>query len=226
MKHLLDRPIWTALTTSHAEFSQGGELAKRYPSSISPFAATVDDGRDSLHALEAIAAPGEKMLLFMADEIIVPSGFEAEPSAHVVQMIADRVFERVYDERITPLDESDAEAMLALAMMTKPGPFSIRAQCFGRFWGVKSDGRLIAMAGERMKQPGYTEVSGLCTDPAFRGRGLGRLMLKHVAGEICVGGEQPYLHAYASNSRAINLYRGLGFRLRSDMNLASIVRRG
>jgi predicted GNAT family acetyltransferase len=166
------------------------------------------------------------MLLVMADEIAVPPGFVTELTADVVQMIADRAFERGTDERIEPLDESDAEAMLALATLTKPGPFSLKALSFGRFWGVKVDGRLIAMAGERMKQPGYTELSGLCTHPDFQGRGLGRLMLTYVAGVICAQSEQPYLHAYAANTKAIALYEAIGFQLRSEMNLASIVRHG
>lgn len=226
MKHPLDRPIWTALYTRHAALAEGNELAKRYPASVSPFAATGDDEAESLQALEAITSPGEKMLLVMADEIAVPPGFVTEMTADVVQMIADRAFERGADERIEPLDESDAEEMLALATLTKPGPFSLKALSFGRFWGVKVDGRLIAMAGERMKQPGYTELSGLCTHPDFQGRGLGRLMLTYVAGEICAQGEQPYLHAYAANTKAIALYEAIGFRLRSKMNLASIVRQG
>jgi predicted GNAT family acetyltransferase len=226
MKHPLDRPIWTALNTRHAALAEGNELAKRYPASVSPFAATGDDGEESLLALEAIASPGEKMLLVMADEIAVPPGFIIEMTADVVQMIADRSFEKIADERVEPLDESDAEEMLALATLTKPGPFSLQAQSFGRFWGVKLDGRLVAMAGERMKQPGYTELSGLCTHPDFQGKGLGTLLLHYVAGEICALGERPYLHAYTSNTNAIALYETIGFKLRREMNLAFIVRQG
>ena len=164
------------------------------------------------------------MLLVMASEITVPPGFVTEKTADAVQMIADRTFERISDHRVVPLDEADAEAMLALATLTKPGPFSLKALSFGRFWGIKLDGRLIAMAGERMKQPGYTELSGLCAHPDFQGQGLGKMLLHFVAGEICARGEQPYLHAYAANTRAIALYESIGFKLRRAMNLAFIVR--
>lgn len=224
MTHPLDRPIWTALTTRHAALAQGNELAKRYPASVSPFAATENNDAESLHALEDIASPGEELLLLMADEITVPAGFATKKTAVGVQMVADRAFERIADERVEPLDETDAEEMLALATLTEPGPFSLKALSFGRFWGVKLDGRLIAMAGERMKQPGYTELSGLCTHPDFQRRGLGKLLLHYVAGEISACGERPYLHAYAWNRKAIALYESIGFRLRREINIAFIVR--
>ena len=224
MTHPLDRPVWTALNTRHAALAQGNELAKRYPAAVSPFAATGDDEEESLLALAGLASSGEKMLLVMANEITLPPGFATEKTADAVQMIADRRFEKIADNRIAPLNEYDAGDMLALATLTKPGPFSLKALSFGRFWGVKLNGRLIAMAGERMKQPGYTELSGLCTHPEFQGQGLGKLLLHYVAGEIYARGEQPYLHAYATNTKAIALYESIGFRLRHEMNLAFIVR--
>jgi predicted GNAT family acetyltransferase len=94
----------------------------------------------------------------------------------------------------------------------------------GEFWGVKIEGRLVAMAGERMKQPGYTELSGVCSHPEFRGGGLGRLLSLFVANQIMARGEIPYLHAYATNAAAIKLYESIGFRLRSAMNVAVVQR--
>ncbi|TIX24074.1 MAG: GNAT family N-acetyltransferase, partial [Mesorhizobium sp.] len=92
----------------------------------------------------------------------------------------------------------------------------------GDFWGVRIGGRLVAMAGERMKQPGYTELSGVSSHPEFRGGGLGRLLSLFVASQIMARGEIPYLHAYASNAAAIGLYESIGFRLRSTMNMAVV----
>lgn len=226
MTHLLDRPIWSALGTRHAMLAEGGSLAKRYPASIAPFAATGDDSADSLQALAGLAATAESVLLLMADPIAVPRGFTTITAAPAVQMIADEGLEAVADDRIEPLGEADAAEMLALATLTKPGPFSLRALSLGGFWGVKVDGRLAAMAGERMKQPGFTELSGVCTHPDFRGQGLGRLLSLHGAGVIFARGEQPYLHAYATNAAAIALYGSIGFRLRRDMNVALIGRAG
>lgn len=130
----------------------------------------------------------------------------------------------VSDERVQRLTRDDAAEMLALALVTKPGPFTLEALSLGDFWGVKIEGRLAAMAGERMKQPGYTELSGVCSHPEFRGGGLGRLLSLFVANRIAARGEVPYLHAYASNTTAIGLYESIGFRLRSMMNVAVVQR--
>ena len=100
----------------------------------------------------------------------------------------------------------------------------MRALALGNFWGIRVDGRLIAMAGERLKVEGMTELSGVCTHPDFRGQGLGRLMTLFAAGKICARGEQPFLHTYAANETAIGLYGKLGFRLRTPMNVAVIER--
>lgn len=224
MKHLLDRPIWSALGTRHASLAEGGSLARRYPASIAPFAATENEGEESLRALAELASTGENLLLLMSDPIVAPSNFATVTAVSAVQMIADQRLDHVTDERIEQLNQADAGEMLELATLTKPGPLSLRALDLGDFWGVKINGRLVAMAGERMKQPGYTELSGVCTHPDFRGKGLARLLSLYVADKIIVRGDQPYLHAYATNQAAIALYESIGFRLRSSINVAVICR--
>ncbi|MBZ8133816.1 GNAT family N-acetyltransferase [Afifella sp. IM 167] len=222
MKERLDRPIWTALTGRHSHLAEGGENARRYPADVSAFVATRDDGPESLAALAALARPGEPMLFLQAGAPALPEGFRLEKAADGVQMVAERPFPRIEDPRIAPLGPGDAAEMLALAELTRPGPFSLRAQSLGSFWGVKKNGRLIAMAGERLKVPGLTELSGLCTHPDEQGNGLGRLLMTYVAGEISARGEGVFLHAYASNGKAIRLYERLGFRLRSAMQIAFV----
>jgi predicted GNAT family acetyltransferase len=126
------------------------------------------------------------------------------------------------DERIERLTDADASEMLELATLTKPGPFTLRAQALGEFFGVKIDGRLIAMAGELMKTDGFTEVSGVCTHPDFQGRGFGKLLSVFVAHRVLDRGETPFLHAFATNTAAIKLYESIGFELRTMMNAAMI----
>ncbi len=225
MTHILDRPAWNALQTAHAPLAEGGALALRYPPSIVPFAAAADDAPESLKALADLPAAEEMMALVEAGPITVPAGLDIVTESTLVQMIAERPYERITDPRIQPLTEADAEDMLALAMLTKPGPFTLRAQSLGTFWGVKVEGRLVAMAGQRMRQPGFAELSGLCTHPQFQGRGFGTVLFRFVAGEIAARGETVYLHAYASNTPAIGLYEALGFRLRSHMNLRIVQRK-
>ena len=139
-------------------------------------------------------------------------------------MVAEKPLRDFSDTRVERLGDGDAADMLALASLTKPGPFSLRALALGDFWGVKLDGRLVAMAGERMKLPGYTELSGVCSHPDMRGKGLGKLLSMFVMKQIFARGDHPFLHAYAANTTAITLYRSIGFELRAHMNVA-IVRR-
>ncbi|MGN6774564.1 GNAT family N-acetyltransferase [Rhizobium sp.] len=225
MSHILDRPIWSALETAHASLAEGNAHARRYPPSIVPFAASADNSTESLQALAKLPSEDEVMAIVEAEPIIVPEGLVTLSSATLVQMIAQRPSERISDRRIEPLMETDAADMLALATLTKPGPFTLRAQSLGSFWGVKIDGRLVAMAGQRMRQTGFAELSGLCTHPDFQGRGLGTLLFRFVAGEITARGETAYLHTYTTNAPAIALYEAMGFRLRSEMNLCVVKRR-
>ncbi len=226
MSHLLDRPIWSALTGRHASFAEGNSLALRYAPDIHPFACGRDDGPDSMQALADIAAPGDTQIFLQADAIAAPHGFAVTATAAGVQMIADAPLPMIEDERIARLGEADAADMLELATLTKPGPFTLRALALGNFWGIRENGKLIAMSGERLKVDGMTEVSGVCTHPDVRGRGLGKLMTRYAAGQISATGEQPFLHTYAANTGAIALYEKIGFRIRTRMNVAVMTRSG
>ncbi|ORE98539.1 GNAT family N-acetyltransferase [Aurantimonas sp. 22II-16-19i] len=218
----LDRPIWTALTTRQAHLAEGDAHARRYLPDISPFTATRDDSEASLAPLARLAEPAGTMLFLQASPVVLPPQLVERQTAEAVQMIAEAPFAVIEDRRVERLGPADAEAMLALAELTKPGPFTLKAQSFGAFWGVREEGRLIAMAGERLKLPGITELSGLATHPDRQGEGLGKLLLTYVAGQISAGGDAVFLHAYAWNEKAIQLYERLGFRLRSAMHVAVV----
>lgn len=158
--------------------------------------------------------------MLQTDAVIVPPGMTALSTAAAVQMTAERPSVIGQDERIEPLGVSDIPAMQALADLTKPGPFTARALELGAFWGVKENGRLLAMAGERMKPEGFTEISGVCSHPDARGRGLAKRLSMFVAGRIIERGEKPFLHAYATNTAAIALYESIGFSVRATMHVA------
>jgi ribosomal protein S18 acetylase RimI-like enzyme len=226
MTHLLDRPAWNALVTVHADFAEGSALARRYDPSIVLFAAPADDTPESLAALAALPAASEVLLLVEAGPITVPPGLEITLESVLVQMLAEKTFERIADPRIERLTDADAQEMLDLATLTKPGPFTLKAQALGTFWGIRVDGRIVAMCGQRMRQLGFSELSGLCVHPDFQGKGLGKLMLRFVAGEISARNEAVYLHAYKTNTGAIALYQSLGFAIRADMNMKVVKRAG
>jgi predicted GNAT family acetyltransferase len=222
--HPLDRPIWSALNTVHAGLSRGGPLAKRYAPDVNVFAATGDDSPAALAALEELMAPGEQVYLLQVPAISIPRGLKAVKRAAGVQMMAGRAMAQVRQDDVVALAEADAPEMLALARLTEPGPFRLRTRVMGDFIGIRIDGRLAAMAGERFRFPGHTEVSAVCTHPDFRGRGLARRLSTIVAAKIAARGETPFLHAWASNAPAITLYESLGFVLRSKVDVAVLER--
>lgn len=125
---------------------------------------------------------------------------------------------------IVRLGEPDAAEMLALATLTEPGPFLRHTHRMGSFFGIRVGGRLAAMAGERFRFPGCTEVSGVCTHPDFRGHGFARRLSRHVAAAIAARGETAFLHAWKSNVAAISLYETLGFQWRCEVNVAVVER--
>lgn len=220
--HSLDRPVWAALTSRQAVFSEGGALARRYRAGIIPFAATGGDDPDSLDALSALLRDDETLIVAQAGPIVLPPRTTATLTARVVQMVADWPLSQPDDGEIERLSEKEAQEMLDLAVLTKPGPFSLRAGELGEFWGVKYNGRLVAMAGERMKQDGFSELSGVCSHPDVRGQGFGRLLSLFVTSRIQARGDTPFLHAWETNHAAIGLYESIGFRLRTTLNLAVI----
>jgi predicted GNAT family acetyltransferase len=178
--------------------------------------------------LTNLVKPDETLFILQVPEIVIPSAhFAVLKSAQGVQMVATRPLapEAVFDD-IVALGDEDAPEMVALAHLTEPGPFLARTHAMGNFLGIRIGGRLAAMAGERMRLPGYTEVSSVCTHPDFRGRGLARRLSAAVAARIEARGDQPFLHAWKTNQPAISLYEGLGFTVRAEVNVAVLKRAG
>ena len=224
--HPLDRPVWASLAGHHESLSIGSALARRYARDANLFASARDDGAEALMALSELVAPGERVYLLQVAPIATPPGCVAVRQARGVQMLATRSLRAQASlDGIVPLGDEDAPEMLALARLTEPGPFLARTHAMGRFLGIRIGGRLAAMVGERMRLPGYTEVSGVCTHPDFRGRGLARQLSAAVAVAIEVRGERPFLHAWRSNAAAIALYESLGFELRAEVNVAVLEQR-
>jgi predicted GNAT family acetyltransferase len=226
MTSALDKPIWGALTSCHAEFAVGGALALRYRDTVEPFIAARDDTPDSLSAMRDLMTPGEELILLQARPSPIPHGVELVSERLAVQMIAERADPIDLPANVEPLGPADAAEMQALAELTKPGPFRAETHLLGGFFGIRHDGRLVAMAGERMKLPGFGELSGVCTHPDARGQGYGRLLSRLVAGRIAARGERPFLHAYADNAGAIGLYERLGFAIRTPIHVQCMRRAG
>jgi predicted GNAT family acetyltransferase len=222
---LLDRPVWSSLTTRQAGLSEGDARAVRIAAAYGPFAACADYSPENLTALVALIPAGDWVAAVEPGDVPAPPGTEIVSTAAVNQMVAERLAPGEDDFDITPLVAADAPEMMALATLTKPGPFAARTRELGDFIGVKLGGRLVAMAGERMQPTGFTEVSGVCTLPGYRGRGYAGGLMRVVAARILTRGEAPFLHVYPSNAGAIALYETLGFRFRRSLTM-TVLKRG
>lgn len=216
MTHPLDRPIWSALATRQRHFDPAGVEARRFPANVSPFVAPRDMSAASIAAAVSLMPLGDDISLVERVAPESPPGIAASTGV-CLQMMASRIAGGVPQFEIEELGESDAPEMLALATLTKPGPFRVRTHTLGRFLGVREDGRLIAMAGERMHVDGFHEVSAVCTHPDYRGRGLGAGLMQAVGARMLAEGDMPFLHTYAANTGAVALYRRLGFEARCEI---------
>jgi predicted GNAT family acetyltransferase len=219
VKHPLDNVIWNALTSKQRHFALGNEQVLRYPGAIAPFAAMADNSSASFDALRGLIQAEGPSALTTPVEVRVPAGFSVLRHTKLVQMIWGSEPGPTSTWEHDRLAERDVPDMLALTTATQPGPFGSRTFELGDYLGVKFDGKLVAMAGERMKLDGFTEISAVCVDPAFRGRGHAIGLMKLLIAAILARGETPFLHVLASNESAVAIYRKLGFVERRNMHL-------
>ncbi|WEH38202.1 GNAT family N-acetyltransferase [Streptomyces sp. AM 2-1-1] len=210
--HLLDNAAWAALNGPHRRFAEIVGSAARYQTDVAPFVALGDaaDPR-AWDDLAALVGPGA--VTAVTGIRSVPDHWETVQQASGVQLVADTLRTRSDPEavRLTP---ADVPEMLDLVSRAKPGPFLPRTIELGAYWGIRRGGRLVAMAGERLRPPGHTEISAVCTDAGHRGQGLATRLVRHVADGIRDRGDVPFLHAAGDNENAIRLYLSIGFALR------------
>ncbi|AFR47274.1 GNAT family N-acetyltransferase [Gordonia sp. KTR9] len=214
---VLDNAMWESLIGPHAQFSEGTDLVRRYLPTVAPMIGIgdVDDPR-AWTDLAALVGPEQEVAISHSG-VVAPAGWTPVMGGLGVQMVAtDRLRPRPFEEAVR-LGAADVDDMLALIARTQPGPFLPETYRLGTYLGVRREGRLIAMAGERLHPPGWTEISAVCTDEEFRGQGLGSRLVLAVADGIHARGETPFLHAAASNVNAIELYKHLGFVIRTEI---------
>ena len=215
--HVLDRPVWNAMTTRQAHLAISDGAARRYRPDVNVFAATANYSPSALTAVAALAQLGEMLVILEEAEAPAIPGTRVERVRTVNQMAWQGPAMSVPSLDYVALGNADAAEMLALATMTEPGPFSTATHLMGDFIGVRENGRLIAMAGQRFRVTGFVEVSAVCTHPEHRGAGLAGKLMRVLIERIVAGGDTPFLHTYPENSSAIRLYETLGFRFRAAL---------
>ncbi|MCM2578576.1 GNAT family N-acetyltransferase [Streptomyces meridianus] len=219
--HPLDEPVRAALTGPHALFARRRGRLLCYPADVTPFLAMPQDPEAADWAdAAALVGVGGKVMTAGAEEP-PPAGWEVTFDVEGVQLVGNDVAgER--DPEAVRLGRSDLPEVLALVERTRPGPFLPRTIEMGTYLGIRRGGRLVAMAGERFRVPGHTEISAVCTDDSHRGLGLATRLIRAVAAGVRERGETPFLHAAADNTAAIRLYEALGFRLRRGISFRAV----
>jgi ribosomal protein S18 acetylase RimI-like enzyme len=218
MSESLDNPIWFALTTEHRFLACSHGRARRYPPDVSPLAAMLQPTNDAFADLQRLVSPGEHVALFTASPPDVPPDWQVDRSRWIDQMICEV---SLAPPPVAPLalGTADVPEMLELTAATEPGPFLPRTIQMGSYFGIRaSDGRLVAMAGERLKSTECAEISAVCTHPEFRGRGYARALVTFLAAQILAAGKTPFLHVKSENGATV-VYRRIGFRVRAEIYL-------
>lgn len=222
--HPLDRPVWSALSTRQMALSCGNERARRFAPEYGPLTAAASGSDEDRAALASLDTDESGLWLLEAEEVEPPAGMAVAMRALARQMVAAAMKDIAPDFDVVALSDDDGSEMLALAQLTRPGPFSTRTHRLGAFIGVRQAGKLVAMAGERLQPEGFAEVSGVCTHPEHRGHGHAAALSSIVTRRILTRGEIPFLHTYATNAAAIALYESLGFTFRREMAVTVLMR--
>ena len=221
---VLDNPVWNALSTTHASFAEGDELAKRYPVDVAPFAATRDQSTQSYDSLAQVIGPGGTAALPLATMPELPAGWIVLRKADATQMVWNGSVLPPPKHGIEDLNLSDIDEMLALVELTKPGPFLRRTPELGTYLGIHEAGQLVAMAGERIRPLGYTEISAVCTHPEYRRREYASSLVSMLIQKITKRDEIPFLHVRTENVGAIRVHERLGFKTRRVIDVVIVKR--
>lgn len=220
MSHPLDNMVWEALGGPQFRLGATDGLVRHFDSSIAMFAAVADPWSSDFATL----APGRSFGFVTTDKVTFPAEFEVLRQVEYMQMTAPVPRLPPLRDDLVALTDAHAPQMVALAELTKPGPFAARTNKMGKYWGVLDGDRVVAMAGERLKLTGFCEVSAVCTHPDYRGRGYAKALMAKVIDGIVARGETPFLQVLPDNAGAIALYESLGFVPRRTLTF-TVVRR-
>lgn len=213
--HSLDNVIWKALTTRQAHFAEAFGEARRFTREVTSLTAFLEPSPAGYRSLAGLAGSGGTVALFLDDPFEGRDGWSVVGGAPLLEMVCENGVSPIKGAssmaEIVDLGPQDSAEMMELTALTKPGPFGSRSHELGTYLGIRRNGKLVAMAGERLKVPGYTEVSAVCTHPEHLGKGYAGVLMSEVMRCIRERGETPFLHVRQDNGRATALYERLGF---------------
>jgi ribosomal protein S18 acetylase RimI-like enzyme len=221
--HPLDNVIWTALTTRQTAFAESHTQARRFVPEVTSLAGFNEPTPEGYESLAGLLNGRGTIALFLEEPYQPHAGWELVARTPLWQMVCENgnaPTATASEPELIELGPADSAEMIELTTLTKPGPFNKRTHELGTYLGIRSAGKLVAMAGERLKVPGHTEVSAVCTHPEHTGHGYARILMTEVMRRIRSRGETSFLHVREDNARAIELYHRLGFKRRQLSHLA------
>jgi predicted GNAT family acetyltransferase len=226
--HVLDNVIWNALNTSQAHLGVGTGSARKFHKDVNLLAALSEPNDEAYDSLARLVEVDERAGLFLEADPKPSSNWKVVASIPLLQMLCENPVSvapsEAVDHIFSELGEADVPEMLALTKLTKPGPFVKRTREMGDYFGIRKEGMLVAMAGERLRLPGFTEISAVCTHPEHLGQGYARQLVVPLLGRIQARGERAFLHVREDNTRAVDLYERLGFRTRVSLKYALLLK--
>ena len=213
--NILDNPVWHALNTVHQKFATGTDTIKKYPSDVLQILGCGDPESANLNDIEPWITPGEK--LFMVGELApLPANWKILNKLDTTQMICSEPANLSFADpaEVVHLTNTDRVEMIELINLVQPGFFHRNTPLLGNYFGIKQQNKLVAIAGERLKITGFTEISAVVTHPSFTGKGFAQQLVSHVMNKNLNEGAVPFLHFASTNSRARKVYELLGFQER------------
>lgn len=222
---VLDNPIWHALSTAHAQFAEGDDLAKRYQTDIGPLSGMKDQSPEAYQSLAQLLGPDDIAVLFLTDLPTPPDSLRlirCFPMYQMICLLPPQITD--HDFTIEELTTPDVPEMIKLAEATEPGPFRQRTIELGGYKGIRVDGRLASMTGQRCGLNDFTEVSAVCTWPEFRGRGYANALVATVANGVFEQNKIPFLGVREDNAGAVRVYEKVGFKIRRSLHVTVLKR--
>jgi predicted GNAT family acetyltransferase len=225
MEHVLDNPVWNALISGNKHLCCGDEQIKYFDEDVAPFVAFEGFSAEKLDQLYELLPTNRPATVVTQMEIEIPDKWKILRAMKGFQMVyeANAALDAVTADMVT-LTEEHIPQMVALAKLTKPGPFELRTIEFGHYKGIFDGDKLVAMAGQRFHPFNYAEVSAVCTHPDYTGKGYARQLLIYQINRIKAVGNIPFLHVRNDNDRAIKVYESLGFAVRKKIYFNFIVK--
>ena len=220
----LDNPFWAALSSIHRDIAQRAGDVARYPAEYAPFLGVASaEVEVTKRALERLVPAGESVYL-LGVVPRVPAGWVLEAQRPLAQLVCESRLEVADGPEPLLLTSAHRQDLLALTRLVYPHYFRERTQELGRYLGIYEAGRLAAMVGERLGSESARELSAICTDPDFLGRGYARRLTALHTNQALAEGKLAFLHVSHDNTRAKTLYERLGFRMRREIGFFSLRR--